>query len=381
MGALGLEGMDWNGSFLYGAAIGGAGLIFMGLTLIAGQLVDNTRGALGLGMLAAGGFYVVRAIGDISNDVFNYFSPFGWLLKTEVYVTNIWTPLIVTIAAAFLVTASGMYLYMRRDLGSGLLPQRPGKGKASPALLTPFGLAWRLQRMTLAIWFGALFFLGITYGSVLGDVDVYFDEIEYMAEFLPPIEGFSLADQFLGLILVIMAIIAAIPVIMQVTKLYAEEKKVRAEIVTSLAVSRYRLMASYVLLAVITSFVMLFASASGLALGAAYSLDEAESFASYVGAGMTYLPALWVMAGVALLLIGLVPSWTSAVWGYLFASFVIVYMGGLFQFPDWTQKISPFGFVPGVPVEDFELLPLLGLTGTALLLGIAGFVSYRRRDL
>jgi hypothetical protein len=39
----------------------------------------------------------------------------------------------------------------------------------------PFGLAWRLQRTGLIAWAVALFILGISYGSVLGEIERFFE--------------------------------------------------------------------------------------------------------------------------------------------------------------------------------------------------------------
>ncbi|MFC4736541.1 ABC transporter permease [Bacillus daqingensis] len=381
LGLLRLEGMDWTGSLHYGAVLSLTGLFFTGITLITAQLAETSRAASGMAIIAAVGAYAVRAVGDISLDAFTWFSPFGWLLAAETYVNNYVWPLLLTFAVSVAAVALGAWLAAGRDVGSGLLHPKAGRDHATRSLLSPIGLQLRLQRTSILVWTASLFLLGVTYGSVLGDIDLFFSDIDFMEEFLPAVEGLSLTDQFLSVLFVIMAIMASVPAVMQLTKLRSEEKKQRIEPIVSLAVSRDKLLSSYVVPALLTSVVMLSATSAGLGAAAITVIEDGRPFLDYYGAGMMYLPAVLVMTGVAALLIGWLPAWTSIVWGYLAASFVVVYMGNLFQFPDWMDRLTPYGYVPAVPVEAAAFLPAAGLITVALLLTAGAYMGFRRRDL
>ncbi|WP_367281329.1 ABC transporter permease [Planococcus shenhongbingii] len=146
---LGIASMDLEGSLLYGSALGATGLIFSAITAVFAQLSQNSRSTISLSIAVLLFAYAVRAIGDIGNEALSWTSPLGWILRSEVYVQNIWWPIWLTVAAAFLLSLLALYLNSIRDLGSGFLPARTGKSHASPILQSPLGLAIRLQRTGL----------------------------------------------------------------------------------------------------------------------------------------------------------------------------------------------------------------------------------------
>ncbi len=75
-----------------------------------------------------------------------------------------------------------------------------------------------------------MFVLGVSYGSVLGDLEAFIEGIEMMEEMLPSIEGFTLTEQFITMLMAIMAMISTIPALMAVLKIVSEEKKNRIDI-------------------------------------------------------------------------------------------------------------------------------------------------------
>jgi ABC-2 type transport system permease protein len=98
-------------------------------------------------------------------------------------------------------------------------------------------------------------------------------------------------------------------------------------------------------------------------------------------ASFVYLPAILTLAGVTVLLIGAFPKFTALAWALPVYSFIMLYFGKLFDIPQWVIKISPFEATPQLPVQAFELMPLIILSAIALLLSAAGFYRYRNRDI
>ena len=98
-------------------------------------------------------------------------------------------------------------------------------------------------------------------------------------------------------------------------------------------------------------------------------------------AAMVYLPAMWIMIGLAVLLIGIAPKVTSLIWLYLLYSFVVVYLGGLLKFPEWMRNLSPYGHVPQLPVEDPDFYDVSLLTIIAVVFVVVGFIGYTKRDI
>lgn len=379
--SLGIESMDLEGSLLYGAALGATGLFFAALTAILAQLSESSRGAMGLAFSFLGLAYLVRAVGDVSNETLSWFSPFGWILGTEVFVNNIGWPIVLTIGISLILAILALFLNATRDLEAGFLPARAGRIHASPLLQKPLGLAFRIQRTAILAWAVGMIILGASYGSVLGDLESFFSNTELMQELLTPAAGFSLTEQFIALLMNIMATISTIPALMAMLKLYGEEKKNRTEHVLARPVSRLRLMGGYFFLSFVTAFVMQSLAAIGLWAAGAAVMEEGLSFGMIYQSAMVHTPAMWIMASTAVLLIGVAPRWSGLVWGYLLYSFMTVYLGGLLNFPDWLGKLSPYGHIPGLPVEEMNWLKVSVLTCIAGVLTAVGFVGYRKRDM
>jgi ABC-2 type transport system permease protein len=49
--------------------------------------------------------------------------------------------------------------------------------------------------------------------------------------------------------------------------------------------------------------------------------------------------------------------------------------------PGWVLKLDVFGYMPQLPVDEVNFLTLGVITGLAVILGAAGAVAYRARDL
>ena len=379
--ALRIESMDLEGSLLYGAVLGATGLLFMAITAVFAQLSESSRGAVGLSFAVLGAAYLMRAIGDVGNEMLSWFSPLGMALGAEVYVNNYWWPIVLTVGIAFLLVILALYLNAIRDLESGFLPAKPGRKRASILLQNPIGLTLRLQRTGLIAWGIGMFILGASYGSVLGDLESFFTDNEMLQDLLIPVDGFSLTEQFLTMLMSIMAMISTIPALMAVHKLIGEEKKNRIEHLLARAVSRTRLMGSSFIVSVSTSFLMLSLAAIGLWAAGSAVMDDAIEFGTLYSAAMVYLPAMWIMIAIAILVIGVAPKLTGLTWLYLLYSFIVVYLGGLLQFPEWMANLSPFGHVPQIPVEDMDFIKVIVLAMIAIVVTILGFIAYNKRDI
>ena len=379
--SLQIESMDLEGSLLYGAALGAIGLFFTAITAVFAQISENSRGTIGLSFTVLGVAYLIRAVGDAGNEIISWFSPLGGVLGAEVYVNNYWWPILLTIGVAIAISILALYLNAIRDLGLGFLPAKTGRKYASIFLQSPLGLALRLQRTGLIAWAIGMFVLGASYGSVLGDLESFFADNDMMQNLIQSTEDFSLTDQFMTMLMSIMAMIATIPAIMAMNKLIGEEKKNRTEHLLGRAVSRTRLMGSSFLVAIVTSFVMLSLAAIGLWSAGNAVMEEGLALLRLYGAAMIYLPAMWIMVAFAVLLIGVFPKLTGLTWIYLLYSFIVVYLGGLLQFSEWMGNLSPFGHIPQIPVEDMDFMKVTILIIIAIMIGIIGFIGYNKRDM
>ncbi|PYF02478.1 ABC-2 type transport system permease protein [Ureibacillus chungkukjangi] len=379
--ALNIESMNLEGSLLFGAVLGATGLFFAGVTAFFAQACESSRGTIGFSIAILLIAYIVRGIGDVSNETLSWISPLGWISKAEVYGSNNWWPIVLMVGASLILFIIANYLNTRRDLESGLLPAKPGRKHASGLLQSPFGLGLRLQRTGIISWAVGMFLIGVSYGSVLGDLDSFFEGNDLMQQMLASAQGYTITEQFMSMIMMISAIISAIPAVMSMNKLYGEEKKGRIEHLLVRAVSRIKLMGSFLVISVLNGFVMLSFAAIGMWAASVSVLDEPLAFSTVYGMGLVYYPALLVIISIAILLIGFQPKFTGFIWLYVLYTFIVLYMGGLFQLSEVYGNLSPFGHIPKLPIEEMSWTPIIILTAIATVITVIGFIGYKRRDL
>ncbi|WP_370519487.1 ABC transporter permease [Listeria sp. PSOL-1] len=260
---LGISSLDLNGSLLYGMCLGGTGFFFAAVTALFAQLCESSRGTVSFSLLILGLSYLVRAVGDVSHEMLSWFSPLGWILKVEVYVNNYWAPILLVISTAIIISLAACYLSSIRDLAAGYLPTFSGRKQATSWLLSPFGLVLRLQRTALISWFLGLVVLGASYGSVFGNLESFFKDNALVKQLLSSGSHLSFTEQFVATLMSILAIISAIPALMLVLKMKSEERKNRMEHLLTRAISRFKVMFSYLIFAILISFIMLFAAVLG----------------------------------------------------------------------------------------------------------------------
>jgi len=296
-------------------------------------------------------------------------------------VNNYWWPIAVMGVIIAAVTILAFYLCGKRDLGGGLLPARPGRKTASPMLSGAGGLALRLLRTSIIIWAATVFILAAAYGSIFGDIEGFLSNNELLSAMVSADSDLSYTEQFVTMLMVIMSIISTIPVLSFALRARSQEKYGYAENVLTRAVSQGRQLGVYSAIAFASSFVMQLLTALGFWSASSMVMDDPIPLGTFFEAAFAYLPAIWVMLGITLLLIAYLPGKTSLAWLYLGYSFFAVYLGALIDLPDWAKKISPYGSIPQIPVEEMDYRSMIVLTAIAAVMVVIGFAGYRRRDM
>jgi ABC-2 type transport system permease protein len=392
--------MDFAGCMLYGAVSGAVGLVFAAVTLVFCQLSQSTSGAVGMSFAALGGFYMLRAAGDISSEALSLISPLGLPLRTKAFTDNNWLPVFALLCIAIVVAVLAYKLNSMRDLGQGFIAAKPGRETASRSLLSTFGLSIRLLRKQLIIWVVVMLMAGASYGSVIGDIGSYVSNMPQYLEIvgLPPEVIETLSDEqmdeisaeyavmiteYFGVFIAgMMTLVGLIPALIFGMRLRSEEKDGRVEHVISRAVSRTRYLFGFVVIAVISTVLMQLSTSIGLYYVSA-TVSETLPFElnELVSAYLLYLPAMWVMVGAAVFMVGFFPKSTGIVWGYYGFTCFVMFMGGMDVLPEPITALSPMSHVPAYPKETLETTPLLILSCIAVSLTVAGFIGYRKRDM
>jgi ABC-2 type transport system permease protein len=385
---LAVPGLPWGDSLAFGLGMAAAGCAFAAITAVAAQLAGSRRTAIGIvtGVIALA--YLLRAVGDAASAgswaaSLSWFSPIGWSQQLRPFGPLRWWVLVIPVLFTIAVTAVAYVIDGRRDLGTGLLPVRPGPPAAGPSLHGPLGLAWRLQRGTLLAWASGLTVYGLVIGGLAASIGTLVGNNAAARQLFVKLGGQSgLTNALLAAMMGFMGVAASVYAVQAVLRLRGEESGGRAEPVLAAAVGRIRWAWSHLVFAVIGPVVLLLlvGLATGLVYGA-HTGDMGKAVGQLLGSALAQVPAVWVLAGLAVALFGLMPRWSAAAWGALVAFLVLTELGSTLNLSRWVTDISPFSHVPKLPGGTFTATPLLWLALVAAALIATGLAGLRRRDI
>ncbi|MFC6465336.1 ABC transporter permease [Marinilactibacillus sp. GCM10026970] len=376
---MGDSSMDLNGSFLTGAMYGAIGLFFGSLALLAAQLSSNSRSATMTSFSLLGAAYVIRIIGDTGQEYLTVLSPLGLLYKSEPFVSNRWWPVGIVLLVSFVVLALAFYFQTKRDLGAGLLPDKTGKHSAALFLKKPIGFVFRLMKTPLIAWTIGLILLGITYGSVMGDVESLLAGNELIEQVISSDHSQSIVTQFISVIMGVLAIAAVMPSIQVIIKLSSEEKNGRLQHLLVGTKSRGQTLLTFIAVSLISLIVIQVVQITAFGITASLSQDIL-SFREIFENGLVYLPAMAVILSLSICLFGWFPKKISLTWLALGYCFFILYFANLFEIPEWIKGFSPFYHIPERLDGEYDLTVLLYLTLASVAFSVIGIIGFKKRD-
>lgn len=383
--ALGLTaaGLPVTGSIAFGVSWAMSGMVFTAIAAVAAQVTASARAAVGLGLAGVAAAYALRAVGDLAAGdpgFLSWLSPIGWSQQIRPFAGDRWWVLAIGVLAVIALTSLAFVLRGHRDLGSGMLPQRPG-----PAVGTIGGvghLAWRLQRGMLVAWLVAGAAMGLVLGSVAHNVSGFFSSPD-MQKYVVLLGGDQgLTDAFLAAEVAILGAITAGYAIAATLRMRAEESAGHAELLLSTATTRARWAASHLAVALVGSAAILILT--GFCVGLAHGMavgDPGGQAARMAAAAVLHIPAVWVMAAAAFALFAWAPLLTPAIWAIYVAFIVLGEFGELWQLPQWVLGLSPFAHSPTVPGGDVSGGDLAVLLAAGAVLLVVGAVGWRHRDV
>ncbi|SEC08207.1 ABC transporter permease [Rhodococcus koreensis] len=389
-------GLPLDGSVALGAAVAGVGIAFAAIAAVTAQVTDSARTANGLAGAALGIAFLLRAVGDMTGTVtedgtrvvsgwLTWLSPIGWAEQVRPYDDNAWWVLAFPAVFALVVGSVGFALTERRDVGSGLVPTRPGPARASRSLPTAVGSAWRIQRTILFWWAFGIAVLAVVYGAIADQIDDFLGEGQQVADMMEQLGGGTtdMVDAYFAAIFGMMAIAVAGYAVQALLRMRGEEAAGRLEPVLATAVSRPRWMLAHV--GLVTVGIVVLQALTGAATGLAYGLvteDVPGKVVSLTGAALVFVPAIGVVAALAVLAFGGVPAWSAGLsWGVLAICLIFGFLGSLLGLPQTVRDLSPFTHVPALPAAEVTAAPLVWLAVIAAVVSAAGVVLFRRRDL
>jgi ABC-2 type transport system permease protein len=381
-------GLPVAGSVAFALAITTCGLAFAAIAALAAQLAAGARAARGIAIGVLGAAYLLRAVGDASGEGgvswLTWLSPLGWTEMLRPYTGDRWWVLALPLALTAAATAGAYVLVTLRDHGAGLLPDRPGSATASAFLRSPFGLAWRLQRGTLYGWAAGFAFTFAASGAAAKGIGSLLGGSSQLRNAFARLGGQAgITDAYLAAIMSLAGLAAAAYATSAVLRLRAEETGGQAEPLLATAIGRTRWGLSHIAVAVVGTAVLL--AVAGVAAGLGYGLRTGSAgpeVARLLGASMAQLPASLAVAGVAVVLFGLLPRASVAgAWTVVGVLVLIALFGQVLQLSQPILDVSPFTHVPKLPGAAVTAGPLLWLSLAVLALIAAGLAALRRRDI
>ncbi|MFL5734128.1 MAG: ABC transporter permease, partial [Chloroflexia bacterium] len=369
-------------SIALAATFTASGLMFAGVAAITAQIGSDAPSATSYAVAVLGVSFLLRGALDASGQTgWVWLSPLGWTQEVRPGSENNWWPLLACLGLAILLVAIANLLLARRDFGQGIIPPSPGPARGG-AVATIWGLALRLQRGAMIAWTIAFAIVGGVFGIVASSLGDVFGNNPVIARILEGGGATSagLVYLFLRTLLALMGILAAVYGVQVVMSIYSEEMEYRAEPLLAGALSRPKYLASNALIALLGPAVALVVG--GLAIGVVASARGVDvTVSNLVGQALVEIPAVWVLIGLSLALVGANPRGRMAAWLAIVATFALTILGPTFRLWDWVLGISPLYHVPNItaPNPDFTGLAVVAAIAVAFI--AVGFAGFSRRDV
>jgi ABC-2 type transport system permease protein len=378
-------GLPVAGALAFGSAWACAGLSFAAVAAICAQLSTGARTATGVACGVLGLTYLLRGVGDTAGPGgpgwVSWLSPVGWSQQARPFAGDRWWVLLISVVFSALAMAAALALITHRDLGAGLLADRPGRPTGARSLNSPLALAFRLQRGVLLGWTVGFLVLGPVLANISSNVSTLFDSPQ-SREFVTKLGGQQgLIDAFLATEMSFLGVIVSAYAVQATMRLRSEETALRAEPLLATAVGRRRWLLSHVIVAVLGTCWLLAVAGLTSGVATAISTGDGSQVGRLLGAAAVQTPGALVLIGIVVAAFGLVPRWVQAGWAALVAFLLIGELGPLFSLDPRVMGISPFAHIPKLPGPPADLTPLIWLTVIAVALAMAGLEGFRRRDV
>jgi len=235
-----------------------------------------------------------------------------------------------------------------------------------------FALHLTLQRGQTIGWTVGLFLGGLAFGSMTKSLLDAAKGNPLLARVIAAqgTDGvYTTLTQFL-------AAAATAYVVGSVLRVFSDEESGLGEPVLAAAVSRWRWLLTAVAAALVGAAVLMFFAGLGNGLGAGITLGEPQTIVRLTLAGLAYVPAMAVVAGIAALAVAVRRPWI----GWLAVTFVVLslYLGALLRLPRWLIGLSPVGRTTAPLNYPVVALTVMVVAAAGLTL-VAGWI-YRSRD-
>jgi len=387
-------GLPLAGCVVSGLSAGAVGVAFLGVGLVAGQVLPTSRSANALSVWTLLITFVLAGVGNaigtpsadlqrITSAWPTWASPFGWAEQSRPFDEDALWPLVLCVGTGALLTAVAFAVQATRDLGAGLLPQRRGRPDAGPFLASPTALVWRLTRPAAAGWMlGGLItgILATSLADVLSEVTADLPSLEAIVAQLAA-HG-SLEQGAVVIFFTMLGLLAACCGVQIIAHARQEEVRGTAQAVLCTAVDRVGWLGGYLVVGAGGIALVITAGIGGAAAGiAAQGEPDWSLMGDVLVAGGGQAAAAAVYLAVAALAFAVVPRLAVATaWTLVIVGIVLGLFGALFGFPDWLVHLAPTANAPTVTADGIDPQGLWWLVAVTVAGSAIALTLMRSRD-
>lgn len=369
-----------GGALLFGAVVGASAWSLGAVAAVLAQVASTSKGANGAAASIVALAFLLRALGELYAGWLLWVSPLAWVAKAAPFAEQRPWVVVLPLALGAALAAVAASIAARREFGRGL--RRARSHASTPVGRTPLALAWRLERVAIAVTLVAVLAYSVAIGSVVG---LFNDFLKSSPAFAAAIERLGgthvLEDAFTTYMAEFGAIALGAWAVSMVLRLHTEEERGRVTVLVAGAAPRVSVFDGFSTTALAASAVGLVLFGAGLGAGRALADHRGSSFARGLTAGAVAVPAMLLLVALAMLAVGAAARTAPLAWAGVVWCAVVSVLGTFLGLPQVVLDTSPFAHVPGVPLHGSWWLPCVILLAVGLLVALAGRATYVRRAI
>jgi len=393
-GALTLSLAEFVGFTAAGLPIAGAAYLALatasvipvcaGVGAVAGRLASTRRLALELGGAVVGLLFLLRVIADTTTGYgwLRWLTPLGWAEELRPFAAPQGFVFLLPFAMTALLLFTAVRLDTRRDIGTGLLPDRDSADPHIRLLSTPELQALRAARGTLLAWLSCVAAFGYLLGIVSNSISSA-DISKNMQRQIAKLGAGSIVTPsgYLGFLFIFVVLAVSVFVCTQVGAAREEEADQRLETLLAQPIGRRRWLSGRIALAALAAATIAIDASLATWAGAG-SAGTHASLAHLLEAGANTLPTAVLFLGVAAFAYATVPRASTAI-GYALVAVTFLWqlVGSVLTAPHWLLDATPFAHVGLVPAQPFRTRAALIMVVIGSTTAIAAIQTFRQRDL
>lgn len=366
------------------AALISSPAIFLAIGALCSQLAGTRRRAAAIGGALFGVAYAIRMVADTSASVhwLIWLSPLGWIEQSRPLTGHDLSPLLLVLALTMAAAGAACWLAHRRDVGAAVLAGPDASAPHVRLLGSPIGLAIRLTGSAVAGWLFAVTGFAVVIGTTAEPATTDKNGSSGIEQALSRLGGHgSPVADYLGLTILVIALIVALIAASQVSAIRGEEADGHLEALLVRPVRRRSWFAGRAALSILVLVVAGVVGGIGTWAGAA-TQHAPISLGSLIAAGLNVVPPALLLLGLGTLTYGVWPRKTTVVvYGYLAWSLLIELAGGLIKMSHWLLDTSVFFHMTPAPAADPNWASAAILTGLGLAGTVLGGLCFHQRDL